>query len=189
MTMKAHILHNFSTSTHRGELPPPPWRRHWLFLRKSKYVGSLRGPGTESDVYDCRDLILGQAWQRPPPQPLRVQGPRLICDATGLCSVFNVAGLQMIAPIKRTRKTPRVCVQLPASADNVALPVVAAARGAEAPAPLSIDITYPPGHSSKPAARCCLARMGQTDRPRGRTVITKTNTKMRHRASQALVLK
>jgi len=73
----------------------------------------------------------------------------------------------MITPIKRTRETPRVCVQLPASADNVALPVVAAARGAEAPAPLSIDITCPPGHSSKPAARCCLGRMGQTDRPRG----------------------
>jgi len=107
-----------------------------LFLRKSKYVGSLRGPGTESDVYDCRDLILGQAWQRAPPQPLRVQGPRLICDATGLCSVFNVAGLQTITPIKRTRKTTRVGVQLPTSADNVALPVVAAARGAEAPAPL-----------------------------------------------------
>jgi len=26
-----HILHNFWTSTHRGEAPPlpPPWRRHW----------------------------------------------------------------------------------------------------------------------------------------------------------------
>jgi len=30
MTMKAHILHNFWTSTHRGEASPfPPWRRHW----------------------------------------------------------------------------------------------------------------------------------------------------------------
>jgi len=29
MTMKAHILHNFWTSTHRGEASSPsPWRRH-----------------------------------------------------------------------------------------------------------------------------------------------------------------
>ena len=37
-----------------------------LLRRKSKYVGSLLGPGTETDrpIYDCFVLILGQAWHR-----------------------------------------------------------------------------------------------------------------------------
>ena len=35
MTIKAHILHNFWTSTHRGKLPPlPPWRRHWVPIQR-----------------------------------------------------------------------------------------------------------------------------------------------------------
>ena len=31
-----HILHNFWTSTHRGKLPPPPWRRHWFKHRRRR---------------------------------------------------------------------------------------------------------------------------------------------------------
>jgi len=39
-----------------------------LLRRKSKYVGSLLGPGTETDrpIYNCSVLILGQAWHRAP---------------------------------------------------------------------------------------------------------------------------
>jgi len=35
MTIKAHILHNFWTSTHSGKLPPSPlWRRHWVPIQR-----------------------------------------------------------------------------------------------------------------------------------------------------------
>jgi len=59
------------------------------------------------------------------------------------------------------------------SADNVALPAFAAARRAAARLMLtvgppavqqSIDISWPPAHSSKPAAAACGGQVGQTDR-------------------------
>jgi len=61
-----------------------------------------------------------------------------------------------------------VCYELPTSAANVALPACVAARRAAAPwrRPCSNRSISPTrrAHSSKPAARCCSGRTGQTDR-------------------------
>ena len=63
-----------------------------------------------------------------------------------------------------------VCYELRTSAANVALPACVAARRAAAPwrRPCSNRSISPTrrAHSSKPAARCCSGRTGQTD---GRT--------------------
>jgi len=72
----------------------------------------------------------------------------------------------------------KVCLQRPTSADNVALaPAFAAARRVAARLLLtagltavqqSIDISWPPAHSSKPAAVACGGR-GWNERTDGRT--------------------
>ena len=72
---------------------------------------------------------------------------------------------------RRNAEAEQVCVQLPASADNVALPAIAAARRAAARLLLSagqqsIDIFCLPGPLQQTRSAECPGRMGQTD---GRT--------------------
>ena len=84
---------------------------------------------------------------------------------------INGESMSMVWPTlgSRTNRTE----QNRTSADNVALPAFAAARRAAARLMLtvgppavqqSIDISWPPAHSSKPAAAACGGQVGQTDR-------------------------
>ena len=79
-----HILHNFWTSTHRGELPLPRWRRHWpkvtrimyqncyqtvyryYYVKVSLLVWHTRYTDTFCNAVDCRfELVLEvQRWTR-----------------------------------------------------------------------------------------------------------------------------
>jgi len=47
----------------------------------SMYVGLFLRPVTETDIYDCFVLILGQAWLRAPSLNMS-KDPQLICGAT-----------------------------------------------------------------------------------------------------------
>jgi len=46
-----HILHNFWTSTHRGEAFPSPWRRHCF------YPKALNPIGTSGAFVDCTTIV------------------------------------------------------------------------------------------------------------------------------------
>jgi len=43
-------------------VPPLMAAEGQLLHRKSKYVGLLLGQGSETDIYDCIGLVMGQAW-------------------------------------------------------------------------------------------------------------------------------
>ena len=94
---------------------------------------------------------------------------RLCCRALLITvSVRSHASHQLNPALIASMK--QVCVQLPTSADNVALPAFAAARRAAARLLLgagraAIDRSHGRrAHSSKPAAGACGGRMAQTDR-------------------------
>ena len=128
MTMKTHILHNFWTSTHRGEASPPPPGGATALVQPMDGAGGIMLEGCLSVCVPMRMCVLGRKHSQPACRRLLVYLFGYYCFYLANYVLICLHYVLQIAAVDRVRLLRKVLYILGSSSTTLRVPRTVSGR-------------------------------------------------------------